>query len=95
MRSAGERGRNVPGAVYLLCMGTSLLCAVLLLRGLVKTRVRLLFWTGLCFLALAADNLALYVDLIVIPDIDISLIRRVIALVGMMLLIFGLVWDSK
>jgi hypothetical protein len=83
------------GAVYLLCGATSLLCAGLLLRGFAKNHVRLLFWSGLCFLALTADNFLLYVDLMVFPDIDISFLRRSAALLGIMLLIFGLVWDSK
>ena len=42
--------------VYLLCALTSLACAVLLLRGYFRTRVRLLLWSGLCFVGLALNN---------------------------------------
>lgn len=83
------------GIVYLLCAATSCLCAVLLLRGYRRSRVRLLFWSGLCFVGLAIDNVLLYVDVIVVPTIDISVWRRIPALLAMALLTFGLVWESK
>ena len=83
------------GLVYILCAATSCLCAVMLLRGYAKTGVRLLFWSGLCFVGLAIDNVLLYTDLVLVPSIDISLWRRVPALAAMLLLVFGLVWDSK
>ncbi|HUG90378.1 MAG TPA: DUF5985 family protein [Planctomycetaceae bacterium] len=84
------------GAVYILCAVTSCLCAVLLLRGYSRNGVRLLFWSGLCFIGLAADNALLYVDLVIIPTLDvISTWRRVPALVAVALLVYGLIWDSK
>ena len=85
----------MPGLVYILCAVTSLACAVLLLRGYWRTGVRLLLWSGLCFVGLAVDNVFLYVDMIIIPDIDISIFRRLPGLVALTLLIYGLVWDSK
>ena len=84
------------GVVYLLCAATSCLCAVLLLRGYGKSRVGLLFWSGLCFIGLAIDNVLLYVDLEVIPTLDVITIwRRLPALASMALLVYGLVWESK
>ena len=83
------------GIVYVLCAATSFLCCGLLWRGYLRTGVRLLMWSSLCFVGLALDNLGLYVDVLVVPDLDISLIRRIPAVIGLMLLIFGLVWDSK
>lgn len=83
------------GAVYLLCAGTSCICAVLLLRGYSKNAVRLLFWSGLCFIGLALDNAMLYIDLVVVPDVNIAIWRRVPALAALTLLIYGLIWDSK
>ena len=56
--------------VYVLCTLTSLLCTALLLRAYARNRVRLLLWGGLCFAGLAANNAFLFVDLIVLPDID-------------------------
>ena len=83
------------GVVYVLAAGTCLLCAVMLFRGYARTRVRLLFWSGLCFIGLALENLALYVDVVVVPAYDISLWRRLPGLVAIILLVYGLVWDSK
>jgi hypothetical protein len=83
------------GAVYLLCAATCLLCAVLLFRGYARTGVRLLFWSGLCFVGLMLDNLMLYIDVIVVPDMSLAIWRKVPGLVAIMLLLFGLVWESK
>ena len=83
------------GFVYILCAATSLLCALMLLRSFAKQRVRLLFWSGLCFLVLTIENVILYVDVFVIPDVDLSLWRKLPSLVALAILLFGLIWDSK
>jgi Family of unknown function (DUF5985) len=88
----------VAGAVYILCALTSILCAILLLRGYRATRTRLLFWASLCFVLLALNNVILYVDLVVLPassPIDLFWYRNAAALAGMMVLVFGLVWESR
>lgn len=82
------------GAVYLLCAATSFGCAVLLWRGARTSNVRMLFWSALCFFGLAIDNLLLYVDVIAIPSIDLSLAPKIAGLISIMLLNFGLIWDS-
>lgn len=82
-------------AVYILCAATSLGCALLLLRGYWLSGVRLLFWSSLCFFGMAAENAFLFVDVTIFPAIDLSLYRRLIALVATSLLVYGLVWDSK
>ena len=82
-------------AVYILCAITSLTCSVLLLRGYSNSRVRLLFWSGLCFVGLAINNILLFVDLVLVPNIDLSLIRNIPNLVGIILLLFGLIWESR
>lgn len=82
-------------AVYLLCGLTSLLCAVLLYRGFRASRVRLLFWSSLCFAGLATSNLLLFVDLALMPDVDMSTLRSAISLAAMATLLFGFVWESK
>jgi hypothetical protein len=82
-------------AVYVLCALTSLACAWLLLRSWAQTRVRLLLWSGLCFAGLALNNAILFVDKVVIgPGTDLSLVRLVPALAGLLLLLFGLIWES-
>ncbi|MEO8620782.1 MAG: DUF5985 family protein [bacterium] len=80
--------------VYLLCALTSLLCAVLLARGYIRTRVRLLFWSALCFGAFAVSNVLIIVDVRVLTERDLSLVRTLPSLVGIALLLFGLIWES-
>lgn len=81
--------------VYALCAITSLACAVLLLRAYAANRVRLLLWSGLCFTGLALNNILLFIDMRVVPEVDLSTWRTLPALVGASLLIYGLVWDSN
>jgi uncharacterized protein DUF5985 len=81
--------------VYLLCAGTSIVCAVLLLRGYRASRTRLLFWASACFVGLAINNVILFIDLIMLPDIDLFWWRTAPALGGMLVLLYGLVWDSR
>jgi hypothetical protein len=85
----------IPGLVYILCSATCLLCAVLLLRGYLQSKVPLLFWSGLCFIGLVLDNVMLYIDMVVVPDINLIIWRKVPGLLATMLLVFGLVWESK
>ncbi len=80
--------------VYSLCALTSFICAVMLLRGYRRSRVRLLLWSGLCFACFALNNLILIIDVQVLPERDLSVLRSLPSLLGMMLLLYGLVWDS-
>jgi hypothetical protein len=81
--------------VYVLCAATSILCALLLLRGYLRTRTRLLMWSTWCFVGLAINNILLFLDLAIFPDtIDLRLIRAASALAGMLLLAVGLIWEA-
>ncbi|MBN1203746.1 MAG: hypothetical protein JXB05_02335 [Myxococcaceae bacterium] len=82
-------------AVYILCALTSLACAVLLLRGYGRSGLRLLLWSGLCFVALSLSNVLLFVDLVVVQGIDLSLWRSALALVGVATLLYGLIWEAQ
>jgi len=85
----------VAEAIYILCAITSILCAVLLLRGYRASRTRLLFWASLCFVFLAINNVILYIDLVVLPpEVDLFWYRNVAAVLGMLTLVFGLVVES-
>lgn len=80
--------------VYALCGLTSVACAILLLRGYASSRARLLLWAGLCFVGLAINNVLLFVDLRVVPQMDLSVWRSMPTLIGLLLLIYGLVWET-
>lgn len=81
--------------VYALCAVTSLLCSVLLLRAYARGRLRLLLWSGICFVGFALNNLLLIVDTRVVPDMDLSVVRSLPALIGISILVYGLIWDSN
>lgn len=80
---------------YLLCAATALVCVVLLLRAFARTRVRLLLWSGICFIALTLENVLLFLDLTVFPETDLQLWRDSLALIGLLFLLFGLIWDAR
>ena len=82
-----------PGAVYILCFLTSAACAWLLGRSYRKSRTPLLLWSSVCFVFLALNNLALVLDLVVLPspEIDLRLPRLLLALAASCSLLFGFV----
>ncbi|HXE53625.1 MAG TPA: DUF5985 family protein [Tepidisphaeraceae bacterium] len=82
-------------AVYILCAATSIACAVLLWRGYRRSRARFLLWCSVCFIALAANNILLFVDLVLLPNTDLSLARNLTALLGLVLMLYGLIWDAE
>lgn len=83
------------GIIYGLCTVTALACAWLLMRSYSRVKSRLLLWSGLCFVGLALNNFLLVLDRLVFPAVDLSTVRLIPALVGMMLLIYGLIWESE
>lgn len=83
------------GLVYILCALTSCLCAVLLWRGYRASGARLLLWSAWCFVGLTLNNVLLVVDMTIMTQIDLSLVRALPALCGVALLVFGLVWEGE
>jgi hypothetical protein len=82
--------------IYVLGTLTTLLCAILLLRGYGRGRRKLLLWSGLCFAGLTLSNALLFVDLVLLRDgADLYLLRLATAAVAMVLLVYGLVWESE
>ena len=82
-------------SVYLLCVLTSALCAVLLGRSYLRTRMRLLLWSSLCFVLLAANNLVVVIDLAILPAVDLRALRHALSLGAVLLLLIGFIWDRE
>ncbi len=81
--------------VYILGTLTTLLCAVLLIRGYLSGRKKLLLWSGLCFSGLTISNALVFVDLVLFPtSIDLYLLRLATAALSMLVLLYGLIWES-
>jgi hypothetical protein len=82
-------------AVYILCAVTSICCAVLLLRSSRKTPSRLLFWSGGAFIWLALGNVLLVIDLLVVPNYDLLIVRNVVTFFAVAMLLYGLIWETE
>jgi len=80
--------------VYALCGLTSVACALLLYRQYRATPGRLLFWSAGCFICFAVANVMLFVDLVVLPSVDLSLFRNCITLAGISMLLAALIWEG-
>ena len=81
-------------AVYLLCLATSAVCAWLLVRSYRRNRSRLLLWSAACFVMLAVNNLAVVLDILILPHIDLTTLRILASLAGVSTLLFGFIWEA-
>jgi hypothetical protein len=81
--------------MYAICALTALSCAVLLLNRYLRTHHRLLMWSGLCFVGLTLNNVLVILDRVVLPDVDLSILRLSTTLVAVLLLLYGLVADRN
>jgi hypothetical protein len=85
----------VAETIYALCGLTSLACAVLLMRGHRQNRASLLAWSSGCFGLLAVNNALLFVDLVLVPSVDLSLLRHGTALAAVVFLLVGFIWETQ
>lgn len=79
--------------VYVLCAITSVVCAGLLFRHSRRGGRGFLYWSGWAFMALAAANILLPVDLAWMKGYDFSVIRNGLTLIGLSMLLYGLIWE--
>lgn len=81
--------------IYALCALTSILCCGLLWRSWRQSGARLLFWAALCFACTSVNNVLLVLDRVVFPvEVDLGMPRLVAALIAVLLLLFGLIWEE-
>ena len=80
--------------IYSLCALVALVCAFQLFRAFFRQRYRLLLWSGFCFAGLTLNNVLLVIDKVMLPDIDLSVWRLLVALVSLTVLLYGLIWDA-
>lgn len=84
----------IAASVYVLCALTSSLCAFMLLMNYRSVRTRFLFWSALGFIGFAINNILLCVDILVVPQFDLSIIRTLPAVIGVLVWAWGFVWDT-
>jgi hypothetical protein len=66
---------------------------LLLLRSYRQNRTRLLLWSGLAFVALALNNFLLFLDIVVLPSVNLLPFRDASAFAAVALLLYGFVWE--
>jgi len=81
--------------VYLLCFIGSVLCTYLLVSAFRRSSERLLLWSALCFCLLAVNNLLVFVDIIVLPDVNLTALRSLTSLSAVSLLLYGFIWEIE
>jgi len=82
--------------LFLLAALTSLACMVLLYRGYLRTGLRLLFWSALCFVFLSLNNVLLFIDLMIFPtEVDLRPYRLLAALAGIACLLYAFIWEAE
>jgi hypothetical protein len=81
--------------IYTLCTLTAFSCCFLLFRSYIKNRHSLLFWSGLCFAGLTANNFFIIVDQYIFPTTDLSTLRLLIGLISLLPLLYGLIWEDQ
>ena len=82
-------------SIYFLCFLTAGVCTGLLLRGYWRSATRLLLWSGLCFGFLSINSLAVILDIMVFPQVDLQAVRHLASLAAVGTLLFGLVWELE
>jgi hypothetical protein len=81
--------------IYLLCVATSLLCAYLLASAFGRRRSRLLIWSAACFTCMAMNNLVLAADVLLLPNIDLTILSLGTSLAAVGILLFGFIWEEE
>jgi hypothetical protein len=84
----------MPGLVYILCAATSMASAVLLWRAARGSAGRLLMWSSLCFVGMAVNNVFLFLDVVTPPTYLFDIPANSAALLSVVLLLVGLIWDA-
>jgi hypothetical protein len=83
------------GVIYALCALTASICAWLLFRAYRARHNKLLFWSGVFFGIQTLNNILLVLDKLIFPHIDMSIWRHTIALLAIVLLLYGLIMRSE
>ena len=81
--------------LFLLAALTSFACMALLFRGYARTRLRLLLWSALCFIFLTVNNVLLFIDNVILPELDLRPYRLLAALIAIGCLLYAFIWEAE
>jgi hypothetical protein len=79
--------------VYVMCFLTSGLCTGLLLNAYYRHRQPLLFWSAVCFGLLAVNNLLVFIDIVLLPHMDLLPLRMAANFAAVGVLLYGFIWE--
>lgn len=80
---------------YSLCASTAGFCAFLLLRAYGRTGYKLLLWGGICFIGLTLNNGLLVIDKLWLTEVNLFTWRLVVALISLLVFLYGIIWDAE
>ncbi len=86
---------TAPSVVYSLCLLTSILCTVLLVRSWLSSRSRLLLFSAICFAFLALNNLFVVADMLILSTQNLTLWRQFSAVAALGVLLYGFIWEAE
>jgi hypothetical protein len=81
--------------IYGLCAVTSIVCAVLLVRGYRQAGGRLLLLSAACFCGLALNNILMFADFVLVPTRNLALLRQGVAAAAVFLFLVGLILNEN
>lgn len=84
----------IQAVIYLLCFLTSFVAMILLLRSYASGRSPLLLWSAIAFIALAMNNLLLFVDIVLLPSFSLIWGRQLANLMAVAVLLYGFIWET-
>jgi len=82
-------------ASYIFGFLVTLCCGILLARAYAAGRKRLLLWSAICFFGLSITDLLVFVDLVLLPNVNLYLLRLLVATGSMLILLYGLIWEGQ
>lgn len=85
----------IASAVYIFGFLVTLACGILLSRAYAASGKRLLLWSGVCFFGLSLSNLLVFIDLVLLPAVDLYPYRLLTGAIAMLILLYGLIWEGQ
>jgi hypothetical protein len=81
--------------IYTCSALVSIACCLLIFRSYARNKARLLLWIGMSFVFLALNSAFVYVDLILLPHLDLwgPIVRNALFALAGTVLVVGLAWE--
>jgi Family of unknown function (DUF5985) len=54
-----------------------------------------LLWSAICFCLLAVNNLLVFVDIIMLPEVNLPALRALTSLAAVSVLLYGFIWEIE